>query len=102
MEYYGGSENLGVTHIRSDDWLKHRGSVGKPIVGAVHIVAEDDRNRELPADEIMVLCRQNLFSIKCPRSIDFVDSLPRTENGKLLKRVLRDWYVLPATAPSRV
>ena len=33
-----------------------------------------------------------LAGYKCPRSIDFVDELPRDPNGKLDKRVLRERY----------
>jgi len=37
-------------------------------------------------------CRANLSHLKCPRSVDFAVGLPRTETGKLLKRVIRDQY----------
>jgi long-chain acyl-CoA synthetase len=37
-------------------------------------------------------CRDNLAHYKAPRSIDFVDDLPRDPNGKLYKRLLRDTY----------
>ncbi|MES2191298.1 MAG: AMP-binding protein [Pseudomonadota bacterium] len=208
-EYYGGSENVGVTYIDAVDWLAHKGSVGKPICGEVHIMADDGSDTELAsgeigliyfnggvefqyhndsqktksvfnklgwgtygdmgsvdgdgflfmsdrrtdliisggvniypqeaenvllthpavadaavigiahedfgqevkavvqlkpghrgseslANELMEFCRSQLSRIKCPRSVDFVDELPRSENGKLLKRVLRDQY---AAAP---
>jgi long-chain acyl-CoA synthetase len=37
-------------------------------------------------------CRAQLAGYKVPRSIDFCDAFPRTETGKLQKRVLRDAY----------
>jgi long-chain acyl-CoA synthetase len=37
-------------------------------------------------------CRTQLAGFKCPRTIDFVEHLPRMPNGKLLKRALRDRY----------
>ena len=37
-------------------------------------------------------CRAHLAAVKCPRSIDFRDDLPREPTGKLLKRRLRDEY----------
>ncbi|MBU3688373.1 MAG: acyl-CoA synthetase [Acidimicrobiales bacterium mtb01] len=40
-EYYGGSEGNGFTYIGPDEWLAHPGSVGKPLVGSVHITDED-------------------------------------------------------------
>jgi len=47
------------------------------------------------AEEIMEFCRQRLSSFKRPRSVVFVDELPRTSTGKVLKRVLRDQYGAP-------
>jgi long-chain acyl-CoA synthetase len=44
------------------------------------------------AAELMDLCRGSLASYKHPRSIDFRAELPRTEDGKLRKRFLRDEY----------
>ena len=37
-------------------------------------------------------CRDALAGYKVPRSIEFRDELPRTETGKLQKRLLRDAY----------
>ncbi len=44
------------------------------------------------AEEIMEHCRQKLASYKRPRSVVFVDELPRNPMGKVLKRVLREQY----------
>ena len=44
------------------------------------------------ADELIQFCRDHIAHYKCPRTIDFVDELPRLPNGKLLKRRLRDQY----------
>src|SRR6476646_1558957 len=45
-EYYASSEAIGSTLITAEDWLLHPGSVGKPMMGAVHILGED--GNELP------------------------------------------------------
>jgi len=37
-------------------------------------------------------CKENLSSIKCPKSIDFEKELPRHPTGKLYKRLLKDRY----------
>ena len=37
-------------------------------------------------------CREHLADFKCPRSIDFLDELPRHPTGKLYKRLLKDEY----------
>ncbi len=42
--------------------------------------------------ELIAHCRAGIAHFKCPRSIDFVDALPRTETGKMAKRLLRDRY----------
>jgi acyl-CoA synthetase (AMP-forming)/AMP-acid ligase II len=202
-EYYAGTEGNGFTAIDSRAWLAHKGSVGKALVGVVHIV--DDDGNELPtgeagtiyfadgnafeyhndpsktaesrnargwttlgdvgyldaegylyltdrkaymiisggvniypqevenllvthpavldcavigvpnedfgeevkavvqpaagarpgpdlADELIGFCRGRLAHVKCPRSVDFVDELPRHANGKLYKRLIRDRY----------
>ena len=41
FELYGGTERQGATIIRGDEWLKHRGSVGKPQPGGRIIVMND-------------------------------------------------------------
>jgi len=41
-------------------------------------------------DEIIEFCREHLARYKCPKHIDFIDALPRSATGKVLKRVLRD------------
>ena len=41
-------------------------------------------------DELLAHCADNLAKLKHPRSIDFVDEMPRDPNGKLYKRKLRD------------
>jgi acyl-CoA synthetase (AMP-forming)/AMP-acid ligase II len=46
-------------------------------------------------DEIMEFCRQRLSSFKRPRYVAFVDELPRTSTGKILKRILREQYGEP-------
>jgi long-chain acyl-CoA synthetase len=44
------------------------------------------------ADEMIAFCRERLAPYKCPRAVDFVDELPRQDNGKIYKRRLRDQY----------
>jgi fatty-acyl-CoA synthase len=203
-EYYAGTEGQGLCWCTSEDWLAHPGSVGRAIVGQVHIVSaetgeelpageeglvyfggggafeyhndpaktasayndqgwstlgdigrldddgflyltdrqsnmiitggvnvypqeaenllaahpavldvavigvpNDDFGEEvkaivLPApghepspelaDELIAHCRAHLADVKCPRTVEFRDELPRTPTGKLLKRLLRDEF----------
>jgi acyl-CoA synthetase (AMP-forming)/AMP-acid ligase II len=48
-EYYAGTEGNGFVACNSEEWLAHKGTVGKPLVGEVHIL--DDAGDELPAGE---------------------------------------------------
>ncbi len=50
-EYYAGTEFNGMTIINSEEWLNHKGSVGRPLFGSVHILNEEE-GQELPAGEI--------------------------------------------------
>lgn len=58
-EYYGGTEDNGNTVISSEEWLEHRGSVGRPLAGtAVHICGED--GRELTVGETGVIYLESI------------------------------------------
>jgi fatty-acyl-CoA synthase len=46
VEYYGGTESIGVTAITSEEWLAKPGSVGRARRGRIHILGSDDG--ELP------------------------------------------------------
>lgn len=50
IEFYSGSEGTGFFMIDTPDWLAHRGSVGKAVLGVPHIC--DDDGGELPAEEV--------------------------------------------------
>ncbi len=39
-EYYSGTEGSGITYITSEEWLEHPGSVGRPILGELHVTDE--------------------------------------------------------------
>ena len=48
-EYYGGTELNGLTFIDSPQWLAHRGSVGRAVIGGIRIC--DELGVELPTGE---------------------------------------------------
>jgi long-chain acyl-CoA synthetase len=202
-EYYAGTEGNGFVYCNSEDWLAHPGTVGRAIVGELHIL--DDDGHEVPAGqegtiyfggatdfeyhndpektaesrnaqgwstlgdvgrldddgflyltdrktymiitggvnvypqetenilsvhpkvmdvavigvpnedfgeevkavvqpmdmadagpelerELIAYCKEHLADVKCPRSVDFTEELPRHPTGKLYKRLLRDKY----------
>jgi acyl-CoA synthetase (AMP-forming)/AMP-acid ligase II len=45
------------------------------------------------AEELIALCRANLAGPKVPRAVEFLDELPRSEAGKLLRRLLKERYL---------
>ncbi len=85
------AENVLVTHpkvidvavfgVPNDDF----GEEVKAVVQPVTMPASDDDARAL-AQELIAFCRSELADVKCPRSIDFRDELPRHPTGKLYKR----------------
>ncbi len=48
-EYYSGTEGNGQTAISPEEWIRYPGSVGRPILGRLHIT--DTQGRELPPGE---------------------------------------------------
>ena len=56
-EYYAGSEGIGMTLIKAEDWLTHPGSVGKAIHGTLHVC--DAEGEELPAGQDGLLFFEN-------------------------------------------
>jgi long-chain acyl-CoA synthetase len=48
------------------------------------------RDPELSAEEILRHCKKDLTRYKLPHSVEFRDSLPKTNVGKILRRALRE------------
>ncbi|GAA3206270.1 acyl-CoA synthetase [Nonomuraea helvata] len=40
-EYYAGTEGNGFLYVNSQDWLRHKGTVGRSLLGVVHVCDED-------------------------------------------------------------
>lgn len=77
--------DAGTIGIPNDEWGEE--------VKAVIELKEGIEPTEALAAELKEWCRDKLASYKLPRSIDFVDELPRHDNGKLYRRKLRELYV---------
>jgi len=76
--------DVAVFGIPNDDWGEEVKAVIEPAAGVTPSPPL--------ADEILAFCQRTLAKYKCPRSIDFIEALPRDPNGKLYKRKLRDPY----------
>jgi long-chain acyl-CoA synthetase len=73
-----------VFGIPDTDWGEQVKAVIEPAAGVAPSAAL--------AEEIMAFCLQHAAKYKCPKSVDFIDAMPRDPNGKLYKRKLRDPY----------
>jgi acyl-CoA synthetase (AMP-forming)/AMP-acid ligase II len=58
----------------------------------VHAIVQAKPGEVIVIDELREFCEPRLANYKRPRAYEFRDELPRTDSGKLLKRVLRDEY----------
>ncbi len=76
--------DAGVIGVPDADW-------GEQVKAVVQLKDGLSPTPELAA-EIIEHCRASLAAYKCPRTVDFRDDLPRTEAGKLYKRLIRDEY----------
>lgn len=74
-EYYAGSEGIGMTHIRADEWLQHPGSVGKALLGVLHIC--DEEGRELPVGE------EGLVYFDSPTAFQYHNDPAKTADSRL-------------------
>jgi long-chain acyl-CoA synthetase len=61
-------------------------------VEKVHAVVALKKGASLTAQELIDFCKQKLARFKAPKSVEFVDALPKNPAGKILKRELRDRY----------
>jgi acyl-CoA synthetase (AMP-forming)/AMP-acid ligase II len=63
----------------------------KAVVQPVEMPIDDDAASAL-SRELIAYCKEQLADVKCPRSVDFREELPRHPTGKLYKRLLKDEY----------
>jgi long-chain acyl-CoA synthetase len=73
--------DVAVFAIPSDEWGER-----------VHAIVQPKPGTTITADDLRTFVEPRLANYKRPRDYEFRDSLPRTDSGKLLKRVLRDEY----------
>ena len=76
--------DVAVFGVPNDDF-------GEEVKAVVEPVSMADAGPELER-ELIAYCKSHLADVKCPRSIDFRDELPRHPTGKLYKRLLKDEY----------
>jgi acyl-CoA synthetase (AMP-forming)/AMP-acid ligase II len=94
-----GGENVYPAEVESAIYA-HPGVADVAVIGvpderwgeAVKAVVVRNPGSNVSEQEILDFCRERIAGFKRPRSVDFVDALPRNPTGKLLKRELRAPY----------
>ena len=59
---------------------------------AIKAVVVKKAGEEVTEGELIAYARERIAHYKCPKSVDFIDELPRNPTGKILKRELRKPY----------
>jgi len=82
-----------VIGVLDDEW-------GEAVLAVVELRNDADGSDDL-AERLIAHCRGRLAHFKCPREVVFVDTLPRSDTGKIYKRRLRETYGALRTSPDR-
>jgi fatty-acyl-CoA synthase len=94
-----GGENVSTREVEEAIYLDKRveevavvGVHHPKWVEAVAAVVVPRKGETIAESEIVELCRQHLAPFKVPKKVIFMDALPKTPTGKILKREMRKTY----------
>jgi long-chain acyl-CoA synthetase len=76
--------DVAVVGVPSEEWGEEVRAIVEPVAGVT--------TNDALAAELVEHCRARMAHYKCPRAIDFVDTLGRDPNGKVRKAAIRDPY----------
>jgi acyl-CoA synthetase (AMP-forming)/AMP-acid ligase II len=79
LEHHPQIVDVAVFGVPSEEWGE-----------SVHAVVVVQAGAKLADQEVIAFGREHLAGYKIPRSVSFMDEIPRTGSGKILKRVLRE------------
>jgi long-chain acyl-CoA synthetase len=91
-----GGENVYSREVE-DVLYKHSGVAEAAVIGVpdprwverVHAVIVLKPNTVATEEEIIAFCKKHIASYKTPKSVEFVDVLPKNPQGKILKKTIR-------------
>ncbi len=94
-----GGENIYSREIE-DTILRHPAVLEVAVIGvpdqtwgeAVKAIVALKQGQEATEEEIINFCKESLASYKKPKSVEFIDAIPKNAYGKFLKRELREKY----------
>jgi len=94
-----GGENIYSREIE-DIILKHPAVYEVAVIGvpdekwgeSIKAIVSLKEGQKATGEEIIDFCKQHLASYKKPKSVDFIDAIPKNPYGKVLKRDLREKY----------
>lgn len=84
IQQHPAVKDVAVIGVPHDDF-------GEEVVAIVELLEPDRHSHQLES-EIIDHCAKKLSKIKIPKRIFFSNKLPRTDTGKLMKRIIRDQY----------
>jgi fatty-acyl-CoA synthase len=94
-----GGENVSTREVEEVIYLDRRveevavmGLPHKKWIEAVTAVVVPKKGERITEEEIMALCKRELSPFKVPKGVIFLDKLPKTPTGKILKRDMRITY----------
>ena len=94
-----GGENIYSREIE-DIILKHPAVFEVAVIGvpdekwgeAIKAIVALKKGQKASEEEIINFCKEHLASYKKPKSVEFIDAIPKNPYGKVLKRELREKY----------
>ena len=83
--------------VAAHDKVLEVGAIGVPSDRSTEVVKifVVKKDASLTAEELLAYCRENMTPYKVPKFIEFTDELPKSNVGKILRRLLRDREAKP-------
>jgi len=85
---HSGVAEVAVIGVSDPKWIE--------AIVAIVVIQEDVAADEVTEKSLIEHARERLAPFKVPKQVHLVEDLPRNASGKLLKRVLRDHFTVPA------